>query len=242
MLDTRVRLKLFDQLCGNKPDPAESYTIRKSIFFWSQRYSPWAAQPTMGPEKKSQRFNPEGVTLDMFCSSLSSDRTRARRIPFDRARRARQNRVFTFLMHLAVAEQTVKMYCRQHVFHYSAAHTFLPHMRPPPFERGDQGGPNHIVRFSMRALWAEESGSEPRPEEGVTLDLGGSYPRLRPEKTNFPSFGPTQTRHAPFDRARRAGQNHVFGFPMRLAVAEKTGCELPHANEGVTLDQSRELP
>jgi hypothetical protein len=29
---------------------------------------------------------------------------------------------------------------------------------------------------------------------------------------------------------------------MRLAVAEETGCELPPANEGVTLDQSRELP
>jgi hypothetical protein len=51
-------------------------------------------------------------------------------------------------------------------------------MRPPPFKRGDQGGPNHVVRFSMRALWAEGSGSEHRPEERVTLDLGESYPRL----------------------------------------------------------------
>jgi hypothetical protein len=61
-------------------------------------------------------------------------------------------------------------------------------MRPPPFKRGDQGGPNHVVRFSMRALWAEGSGSEHRPEERVTLDLGESYPRLRPEKNQLSQF------------------------------------------------------
>ncbi len=106
LLDTCVRVKLFDQLCEYEPGTAELYIIRKSLFFWSQRYSPWAVPPTIGPRKKSQSFNPEGVTLDMFCSSLSSDRTRARRIPSNRARRARQNRVFTFLMRLAVAEKT----------------------------------------------------------------------------------------------------------------------------------------
>src|SRR3990170_2863714 len=79
------------------------------------------------------------------------------------------------------------MYCRQHVFHPSTMDRFFAHPRPSPFERGDQGGPNHVVRFSMRALWAEESGSEHRPEEGVTLDLGVTLDQFPAgDKLRFP--------------------------------------------------------